>query len=326
MSTPPAVVTLGETMLRFTPKGLDRIEQVRDLEIHVGGSESNTSVGLARLGHQVAWVSRMTENPVGRLIANTIAAQGVDVSQVVWTDEDRVGTFYMERGRPPRNSQVYYDRAHSAMSHMRPDDLAKDLFASNSAGIFHTTGITLGISEDARITAQRAVELAKLAGWSVSFDVNYRSLLWTAEEAGRVCQSMAEQADLLFTPLRDIGPILGVEVGDRDQILTAIHDRFKQTTVVVTLGAEGAMAVTADGAKYYQEAFQTEEVERLGGGDAFSAGFLSGIIRGDGIAESLRWGAAAAAIKYTIPGDLPLFDRRVVEELVESGSISGIRR
>jgi 2-dehydro-3-deoxygluconokinase len=176
------VVTLGETMLRFTPPALRRLEQTHDFELHVGGSESNTSVGLARLGLKVAWLSRLTDNALGHIVARTIASHGADTSQVVWTPEDRVGLYFLEEGKAPRGSQVIYDRKDSAVSKMQPSDLPIYLFTQGNAKLFHTTGITLALSESAKATATKALELAKNAGWRVSFDVNYRAKLWTPKE------------------------------------------------------------------------------------------------------------------------------------------------
>ena len=136
------VITLGETMLRLTPPALRRIEQTQTFDLEIGGSESNTSVGLARMGLKVAWVSRLTDNALGRLIARGIATQGVDVSQVVWTREHRIGVYFLEEGRPPRPSRVIYDRADSAFSHMTPADLPLSLFAPGGARLLHVTGIT----------------------------------------------------------------------------------------------------------------------------------------------------------------------------------------
>ena len=127
------VQTIGETMLRFTPPAFERFGQSRAVEMHVGGSESNTAVGLARLGHRARWISRMTDNPLGRWIVREIASHGVDDSYVIWTDEDRVGTYYMERGLPPRDSRVFYDREASAISRLQAADLPRELFSPGAA-------------------------------------------------------------------------------------------------------------------------------------------------------------------------------------------------
>src|SRR5690349_11697201 len=154
------VVTLGETMLRLTPPGMRRIEQAISLDIEIGGSESNTAVGLARLGLRVAWLSRLTDNPLGRLLAQTLAGHGVDTGWISWTDQDRIGLYFLEEGKAPRGSNVTYDRANSAMSRMQPADLPTDLFKSGQSKLLHLTGITPALGSQATATARQALELA----------------------------------------------------------------------------------------------------------------------------------------------------------------------
>lgn len=321
------VVTFGETMLRFTPPGFSRFEQSPTVEIHVGGSESNTAVGLSRLGHSVAWFSRLTENPVGKLIARSLATHDVDISHICWTHEDRIGTYYMERGKMPRGSELFYDRAGSAVSRIGLGDIPKELFRENSLRIFHTTGITLGISDAAAAAAEHAASLAKRAGALVSFDVNFRSKLWTPEQARNRCGAFADLADFIFLPLRDAQTLFQIDTNDARQAALKLHQRWRQATVVITLGEAGAIAVDSQGSIVDQAAFASEEIERLGRGDAFTAGFLSGYLGTEDNQVALRWGAAAAAVKSTITGDLPVFDRRTVEQIVASGvEANGITR
>lgn len=317
------VLTLGETMVRFSPAGYERFGQSRTVEMHVAGSESNTAIGLARLGHRVGWLSRLTNNTIGRWISAEIASHGVDVSHVVWTDDDRVGTYYMERGAPPRSSQVIYDRAESAISHMRPEELPSELFCNQAAKVFHTSGITLGISSQSRRTALRAIELARGAGQLLSFDLNYRSRLWTASAAWEACEPVMAQSDLIFLPIRDARPVCGTSSSDPAEVCRELHSRWPRATIVVTRGNLGAAAIDLAGTFFEQSAFSAVEVERLGGGDAFSAGYLSAFLSGKKTAEALRWACATAAIKYTIPGDLPLIDRSAVAALVADESQLG---
>ncbi len=315
-------ITFGETMLRLTPPGFDRLEQATTFELHIGGSESNTAVGLARLGCRTAWLSRLPDTSLGHLVASTIGRYGVDVSDVVWSDTDRLGTYYLERGRPPRGSQVLYDRRDSAISKMRPDELPTQLFASGKAKLFHTSGITLGISESAAATAQFAAELAKAAGMLVSFDVNYRAKLWRPEAARASCADFIKQADIVFLPVRDARTVFGLEAPSDEAILHNLLHHFPHCTFVMTLGAGGAIAMDRHGEIFRQAAFATTEVERLGSGDAFAAGYLANFLKRGDIGSALRWGCATASLKYTIPGDLPLVHRYEVEALVasESGS------
>lgn len=320
------VVTLGETMLRFTPPALRRLEQTLEFELHIGGSESNTSVGLARLGSKVAWLSRLTNNALGQIIARTIASHGVDTSHVVWTPEDRVGLYFLEEGKAPRGSQVIYDRKNSAMSKIQPSDLPVELFKAGNAKLFHTSGITLAISDSAKETAMKALELAKVAKWQVSFDVNYRAKLWTPQEARGACEPFMRQADLIFIPLRDAKTIF--ELSDDvspDSVLKMLGELYPQTTVVMTMSAKGALAF-AKGNVYQQDAFKAEEVGRLGGGDSFSAGYLYSHLSNSDIQTNLRWGAAVAALKYSITGDFPLVNKQEVETLVNQGAKTGLVR
>src|SRR6185436_16822562 len=113
------LVTFGEAMVRLTPPGFQRLEQARSLDVYVGGAELNVAVGAARLGLASRWVSRLTENALGRMIAGRAREQGVDVS-VEWTPEDRTGVYFVELGASPRAATVLYDRAGSAMSKVVP--------------------------------------------------------------------------------------------------------------------------------------------------------------------------------------------------------------
>lgn len=319
------VFTMGETMLRFTPPGFQRLEQSNNVEIHIGGSESNTAVGLARLGKSVCWFSRMTENAVGKHIVGGIASHGVDVSHVVWTDQDRVGTFYMEKGSQPRPANVIYDRADSAASKLSSNDLPTDVLRSG-AKIFHTTGITLGISDSAREATRTAATIAKEAGSKISFDFNYRSKLWAPQIAARECDAFAQLADVLFIPIRDARTLFDINEPKPSTVLSKLQERWPSATIFLTLSSDGAMATAPGETSIHMPAFDSQAVERLGGGDAFSAGCLAGVLEGKTLDEVLQFGVAAAAIKYTIPGDLPVWERAALDTLTsDNADASGWR-
>lgn len=318
------VVTLGETMLRFTPPGLRRLEQASSLEIDIGGTESNLAIGLARLGLRVLWLSRLTANPLGRMIAHTIAGHGVDTSRVVWTNDDRVGLIFFEAGKPPRGSRVLYDRRQSAVSQMRPEELPTDLFHADGARLLHLTGITLALGSNLLATAQQALHRARAAGWLFSFDMNYRQQLWAPAAALQGCDPFARAADILFVPRGDACTLYGFDPATpADHILETLAERYPQATLVLTLGAEGALGCEPEGQSVHQPAFPAHEVGRLGGGDAFAAGFLFRHLTAtdapDRLVQALRWGAALAALKYSILGDIPLVERHEVEALIAQG-------
>jgi 2-dehydro-3-deoxygluconokinase len=315
------VVTLGETMLRLTPPDFRLMEQATTLTMHVAGSESNVAAGLARFGLRVCWFSRLTDNVVGHYLVNGIAAHGVDTTRVIWTDEDRVGTYFVEEGRPPRSSTVLYDRRFSAMSRIQPSDLPVDVFVPNAARLLHISGITTALSESAAATVRQAVKLAKGAGWQLSFDLNYRAKLWSEAEARACYEEYMPQSDIMITPLTDAQRIFGLS-GDANAVLNALHSRYSRAVIALTLGADGAAACDAVGTLYHHPAFPAEQVDRIGGGDAFDAGFLYSYLQGNDLATMLRWGTAVAALKYSIPGDMPLVRRADVLRLVESSGSS----
>lgn len=319
------VVTFGETMMRLTPPGFLRIEQTGAFDIWVGGAESNTAVGLARLGLKAAWLSRLPASPLGRYIRNRIQQYGVDVSHIVWASSDeRLGIYFHEKAPPPRASQIIYDRKDSAMSRMQPQDLPADLFEADVAKLLHVTGITLAISQPARATAHEAGRRAKAAGWLMSFDTNYRSALWGGAEAAKACDDVMSMADVIFCPMSDFRVMYGDE--RPEQAVALLAEKYPNALIVMTLGKDGALARAPGGEHRRQPAILAGEVGRIGGGDAFAAGFLYARLKHNDIALALKWGAAMSAHKYTIPGDLPLVDCDEAAALVEGAQGGGLIR
>ena len=322
---PYDVVTLGETMLRLTPPGAQLIEQSLSLTVHVGGSESNVAVGLARLGHRVAWLSRLTDNSLGRSISRALQTHGVDVSHITWTREDRVGLYFLEEGPPPRGSRVTYDRAGSAMSRIQPDDLPKDLFAAQAPAWLHVSGISLAISRPAAQTTLAAAQRARAAGWHISFDVNHRAALWPPEAAANACEPLAEMADVVFLALRDAAALYNAP-DEPDKALRHLQKRWPAQTIVLTLGAAGAAGISPGGDIVHQSAYPAHGSGRIGGGDAFVAGFLSSYQEANALPSALMWGAAAAAYKYTLPGDMPLLDRNALQAIMQQDGPRALQR
>jgi 2-dehydro-3-deoxygluconokinase len=318
------VVALGETMLRFSPDGHERLEQAANLNVHVGGSESNTAVGLARLGRTVAWVSRLTDNSLGRTIASTIRSQGVDVSQVVWTNRDRVGLYFLESGPMPRGSRVIYDRENSAYSRFSAEELPGELFATGKSQWLLVTGISLALGESSRRLIAHAVSLARMAGWKIAFDVNHRRLLCSTREARDYFDDLFRSCDLLFSAYRDVRGIWGMDCGeDYHAAMEMLLEYRDGRHSVMTLSSYGAIAGVQDEI-CLQPIKPVEPVGRLGGGDAFSAGYLHAQLDGLSLSASLKWSTTMARLKYTIPGDLPLIDRNEVESILASDGNDGV--
>ena len=308
------VFTLGETMVRFTPKGHARLEESTELDLRIGGSESNVAVALSRLGLRVAWASRLPDNALGELTLRRLRSFGVDVSAVRRVEGGRMGLYFIEPGAAPRSSRVLYDRAHSAASEMGPGDF--DWALLGHCRHVHLTGITPALSATAAETTAAAIREAKERKKTVSFDVNYRARLWSPKAAQAALLPLIRDVDLLIAPLADAVTVFGIE-GSPEDTAAELGTLAPAAQVAVTLGAEGALLW--DRREFHRAAsFPVQLVDRVGAGDAFDAGLLWGYLQGDA-PKGLLYGMAMAAIKHTIPGDEWVSSLAEVEALLENG-------
>jgi 2-dehydro-3-deoxygluconokinase len=317
-------LTFGENMIRLSTRSYERLEQAQTLDFRHGGTESNTAMGLARLGHSAAWVSRLVNNALGQKIAGELSQWGVDTSHVVWTDEGRMGTFFLEVGSPPRPSSVLYDRRDSSMSRMTVADFPWALLSKSRW--LHATGITTGISESCRELAGEAIRRGRSAELIVSYDVNYRARLWSTDQARAGMSPLCSDADIMFVTQADAGRVFGVQGSTAEDTIRTLAGSFARKAVVMTMGAQGAMAFDkASGTLYRSRAYMVPHtIDRIGAGDAFDAGFIAGYLE-EGIEKGLALGNAMAALKMTIQGDFPMVSRAEVEALVAGGT-AGINR
>lgn len=317
------LLTFGESMIRLSTRSFERLEQAQVLDIKHGGTEANVAVALARLGLRTAWVSRLVDNALGRKIASDLSANGVDTSHIVWASEGRIGLFFLEVGSAPRASAVLYDRRGSAMSLMSEADFPWSLLSQTRW--LHMTGITTALSDSCRALVQAAMRQVLENDVTLSFDVNYRARLWSPAEAHEALRPLCRDADVLFVKQQDASTVFGYP-GEPIQVIRALADQFGRRVVVLTLGAQGAMALDkASGALIHEPAYMVPSVvDRVGAGDAFAAGFIAGYME-SGSQQGLKWGNALAALKMSIPGDMALVTRNDVEALL-SGSDSAIRR
>ncbi|MBC7236027.1 MAG: sugar kinase [Chloroflexi bacterium] len=308
---PVRVVCIGETMLMFAPPPYETIEYCDHFVALNGGAESNVAIGLERLGAHAGWIGKLPRNALGRKIVNEIRSFGVDTSAVVWAERGRVGTFFVEWGAPPRPVMTIYDRAGSVATTMTADDLDWDYI--EGAEWVQLTGITPAISPVCRAAVPEIARRARERGVRVAFDVNYRALLWTKEEARAACAEILPFVNLLITTEPDMAIVLGARE-PREEGLRALVERYGLDAAVMTLGGEGCLAY--DGWAFYAApAHSVQMVNRLGAGDAFTAGLLYGCLEA-GLEAGLRYGMAMAALKLTIPQNIPLVNKEDVERLV----------
>lgn len=319
---PHDVITFGEAMVRLSPPNFHRLEQARSLDVMVGGAELNTAVALARLGRSAAWVSRLTRNPLGRLIANRAREAGVSTEHIVWTDEDRAGIYFLEFGAAPRASSVLYDRKGAAIANIKPGSIDwRSIFAG--ARWFHVTGITPALSRFAAETTREALQAARAAELRVSIDLNYRAKLWTPDEAGRWMSEFIQLCDVLITTEEDIERVFAIKGKDYEQVAALVADRFPLKVVAITLRENPLVWKNSWTAIAYQSgkvlrtrSFEVEIADRLGAGDSFAAGLIHGLLDND-LQKGLDFGVAASALKHSIPGDFAWVTREEVEAMLK---------
>ncbi|QLH83637.1 bifunctional 2-dehydro-3-deoxygluconokinase/2-dehydro-3-deoxygalactonokinase [Halosimplex pelagicum] len=315
------LVTVGESMLRLSPPDHQRLEAMDELDVHVAGAESNVAVAAQRLGLDAAWVSKLPDSPLGRRVTSALGNHGVD-ADVVWDDDARMGTYYVEMAGKPRGTDVIYDRADAAVTSATADELATDRIAEADA--FYTSGITPALSETLLETTTDLLELAAENDTTTVFDVNYRSKLWSPAEARDTLEDLFEDIDVLVVAVRDARAVLDRE-GDAEAIARDLADEFDFDLTLVTRGGEGSLALH-EGEAFEQGVFEAEEYDTVGTGDAFVGGFLASWLDGESVPDALEYGAATASLKRTIPGDIALVTPDEVEQVVESGEQSGISR
>jgi 2-dehydro-3-deoxygluconokinase len=331
------LVTFGEAMVRLTPPDFQRLEQARSFDAYVGGGELNVAVAAARLGVASRWVSRLPENALGRMIANAAGQQGVD-AQIEWSSDDRAGLYFAELGAAPRASSVLYDRAASAISRITPGSVDwQSVF--DGARWFHVSGITPALSESAAKLTTESLLAAKKAGLTVSYDLNYRSKLWSAEKARTVQEPLMEHVDVLITTEEDTRVVFGigaegkasyeqVDAESYAHVARALEKKFKLRAVAITLRENPRVLlnswsaiVAADNKIHRAPRYEVEVVDRIGAGDAFSAGLIVSRLESNGWEESVRFATAVSALKHSIPGDFCLVTRAEVDRLLQGASL-----
>ncbi|WP_320064162.1 sugar kinase [Micromonospora sp. RTGN7] len=304
----PEVVTVGETMVVLSPADVSPLERADTVRLGVGGAESNLAAGLAGLGHWVAWVSRVGDDPFGRRVVREVAAAGVDVAHVTVDPGAPTGVYFKDPR--PEATRVHYYRAGSAASRLGPEALVDPRLAG--ARLLHLSGVTLALSASCRALVEHAVTDRPLPAALVSFDVNHRPRLWPATRAADVLRDVADRADVVFVGLDEAERLWGT--GDPGAVRRLLS---RPEVVVVKDGAVGATALPRTGPAVFVPALRVPVVEPVGAGDAFAAGYLSALLRGLDPTAALRCGHLVAVRALVVPGDCaPPPRRRDLDHLV----------
>lgn len=337
------VITFGEIMLRLSTPGHSRIVQTDSFDAVYGGGEANVAVSLANYGDEAYFVTKLPRHEVGQAALCALRRYGVRTDYVARGGE-RLGIYYLESGAAMRPSKVIYDRAHSAIADAEPADFDFDAIMEG-ADWFHWSGITPALSAGVARLTELALQAAQRHGVTVSVDLNYRKKLWTPEEAQRVMRPLMAYVDVCIGNEEDAALCLGfrpdadVEAGRTDA--EGYRDTFRQ--MVDTFGFKcvastlreshsashnGWKGMVYDGARFYVSRHYDiiPITDRVGAGDAFSAGLIHCLAAGQSPDRALEFAVAASALKHTLPGDFNMVSTEEVERLVQGDASGRVQR
>ena len=305
------VTTVGEANLRMSvPKG-EKLSLTNRFDLHVAGAEANVTGALAQLGHACGWVSTLPNSPLGQRATNAYAFTGLDTSAVNWVDGGRMATLFVEYAGQPRPTEVYYDRKNSSFSQMTVDDINWDYLLDSR--LIHLTGITAALSDPCEEMLFEVIKRAKSAGVAVSFDVNYRSKLWSLEKASTILEKMIQGIDLLFCSKRDAEQVFAMD-GEAEDVLRRLAQRFAVKNIVISNGEAGVYG-WKDDHTFHVPAIEVDMVDRIGAGDAMAAGVIHGWLNGD-FAKGLEYGVLTAACVMSQAGDMLVLNHDEFEHLL----------
>ncbi len=308
------IVCFGEVMLRLTTPHFSTLADATSLDVTFGGAEANVAVQLAQFGRDAAFVSRLPENGLGDRCLAEMRGRGVDTRAVLRGGE-RIGVYFLEPGVGQRPGKVTYDRAHASITEMKPGMVNWDSVL-DGAKWFHFSGITPALGAGCAALCEEACVAAKKRGITVSFDVNFRSKLWSREAAAAALRPLMRHVDVCVAGESEASEILGVapqfgEEGDRllatASALTEMHG-FRTVAMSCRAGDSATHTmframIRSGEVVAFSRCHEITVVDRVGTGDSFTGGLIHALLRGDRPARAIEFAAATAAWKHTIHGD-----------------------
>jgi 2-dehydro-3-deoxygluconokinase len=333
------ILTFGEIMLRFSPLDHEKLIQARTFDLNIGGAEANVAVSLALLGNNVKYISRLPNNDIGDLVIQELKKQNVNTDAII-RGGDRIGIYYLEKGASIRPSKVVYDRKHSAFSEISPSMFDWDQLFKNVKW-FHVTGITPALSKSCKEVYLQALKVAKSKNITISFDINYRSNLWTIDAAKKIIQETLDHTDVLFANKGVAEELFNIRpeskstdaVRDFSEIAEKLSSICKSKYIAFTSrDAISASSNTWQGVLFENNQgvcstiYTVDIVDRIGAGDAFAAGIIHGLSNQYGNKRTIDFATAASAIKHTIKGDFNLATQAEILELMTNNSPGYVKR
>ncbi|MBP5293297.1 MAG: sugar kinase [Clostridia bacterium] len=333
------VVLFGEIMLRLAPNGYYRFFQNDQMQATFGGAEANVAVSLANFGYRPVYVTKLPEHAIGQAAVSSLRSFGVDTDSIV-RGGHRVGIYYMEKGASQRGSLCIYDRDHSSIKESVPADFDwKSIM--KGADWFHFTGITPALGHNLVRACLDACKAAHAAGATVSCDLNYRSKLWSREDARAAMTDLCKYVDVCISNEEDAKDVFGIEASGSDigkgkldregykSVASQLTEKFGFKKVAFTLrssfsASDNDWAGMLYNGKdcFFSPTHHLHIVDRVGGGDSFGAGLIYALTQGYDDQKAINFAVAASALKHSIEGD---FNRVTVEEVqkLAGGDSSG---
>ena len=336
-------VGLGDMLISFSTKGFERLIQARDLDITYTGAEANVLGSLSNFGLKTRFVCRIPENDVGEASIRFLRSLNIDADYIV-RGGSRLGALYMEKGASQRPSKVIYDRMNSGICEAKPEDFDfESIFAD--ASWFHFTGITPALSDNLADVVEKACIEAKKAGCTISCDLNYRKNLWTTEKAKSVMEPLMKYVDVLIANEEDVEKVLGIKAKDTDvekatlshegyvEVAKQLTEKYNFKAVATTLRESINASINnwsallyTDNQTYISKKYQINIVNRVGGGDSFSAGIIYAMQNGYDPQKAVEFATAASCLKHTIEYDYNMVTVKEVETLMNGSGNGRVQR
>lgn len=340
----PKVVGFGELMMRLSPPGQERFVQADKFEVRYTGAEANVAVMLAGLGFATYSVSRVPAHELGQACVNYVRRFGVNTDHVV-RGGDHLGIMYLEAGAAQRGSKVIYDRDHTSIREASPTEFDWDAILQD-ADWLHFSGTAPALGPNVQAVLLEGLKAARARNVTVSCDLNYRAKLWSPDEARRVMTRIMEYVDVLIGNEEDAAKVFGISAQGSDvsrgdlvvdsyrlvaeQLAARFGFRFVATTLRRSVSAShnGWAGLLYDGTSHYlSRSYEIAPiVDRVGGGDSFTAGLIYGLVKGMARQDCVEFAAAASCLKHSIPGDFNLISLGEVEALLRGDGSGRVQR
>ncbi|BFQ95039.1 sugar kinase [Enterococcus cecorum] len=323
------VLTLGEIMLRLSTVE-SRLAETSEMQAHYGGGEANVAISLANFGHQAYFASKVPDNALGLAVKHHLNRFGIHTDYLLFGGQ-RLGIYFLEQGFGIKAANVVYDRAYSSFSQMKENEWERlDLFAG--IDLFHLSGITPALSPAWVELLIKLMQEAKSRKVKISFDINFRGKLWSQAQASVALKQILPYVDYLSAGKLDAQYLLGIENAQDlslEQCYQEIKKRYPNIQVIYSTNRTilSAKHNQLQGTIYSQNQYYKSEVidipdiiDRVGGGDAYSAGILHGLLSGYSAQEIVNFATAASALKHMVYGDCNQFTLEEVQAYLKNGS------